>query len=103
MDTRTRTDEIQDVRESDDRDAVLRAIVEQLDLDNPDLEINKRGSEDFAAALHEEDSRGIILWASRHESDESVRLLRTYGDQAASMDVSRRSGLRSRFFVGVQM
>ncbi len=41
--------------------------------------------------------------ASRHESDESVRLLRTYGDQAASMDVSRRSGLRSRFFVGVQM
>ncbi len=47
--------------------------------------------------------RGTSTWASRHESDESVRLLRTYGDQAASMDVSRRSGLRSRFFVGVQM
>lgn len=41
--------------------------------------------------------------ASRHESDGFVRLLRTYGDQAASMDVSRRSGRRSRLSVGVQM
>ena len=41
--------------------------------------------------------------ASRHESVESVRLLRTYGDHAARMDVSRRSGLRSRLSVEVQM
>ncbi|WP_425338254.1 KUP/HAK/KT family potassium transporter [Rhizobium sullae] len=41
--------------------------------------------------------------ASRHESDESVRLLRTYGDRAARIDVSRRSGLRSMLSVGVQM
>ena len=41
--------------------------------------------------------------ASRHESSASVRHFRTYGDQAASMDVSRRSGLRSRLSVGVQM
>ena len=43
------------------------------------------------------------VWASRHESVESVRLLRTYGDHAARMDVSRRSGLRSRLSVEVQM
>lgn len=35
----------------------------------------------------------------RHESGESVRHLRTYGDQAASMNVSRRRGLRSRLSV----
>ncbi len=43
------------------------------------------------------------ILASRHESVESVRLLRTYGDHAARMDVSRRSGLRSRLSVEVQM
>jgi branched-subunit amino acid ABC-type transport system permease component len=45
----------------------------------------------------------LALLASRHESSASVRHFRTYGDQAASMDVSRRSGLRSRLSVGVQM
>ena len=42
-------------------------------------------------------------WASRHESVGSVRLLRTYGDHAARIDVSRRNGLRSTPSVGVQM
>ena len=41
--------------------------------------------------------------ASRHESGESVRHLRTYGDHAARKEVSRRSGLRSGLSVGVQM
>lgn len=41
--------------------------------------------------------------ASRHESVGSVRLLRTYGDHAARIDVSRRNGLRSTPSVGVQM
>ena len=41
--------------------------------------------------------------ASLHESGESVRHLRTYGDHAARMEVSRRSGLRSGLSVGVQM
>lgn len=42
--------------------------------------------------------------ASRHENVGFVRLLRTNGDQAdwARMDVSRRSGLRSRLSVEVQ-
>ena len=44
-----------------------------------------------------------ILMASRHESGESVRHLRTYGDHAARKEVSRRSGLRSGLSVGVQM
>ena len=49
-----------------------------------------------------------LLWfraegASRHESVGSVRLLRTYGDHAARIDVSRRNGLRSTPSVGVQM
>lgn len=44
-----------------------------------------------------------IIMASRHESVESVRLLRTYGDHAARIDVSRRNGLRSTPSVGVQM
>lgn len=43
------------------------------------------------------------LMASRHESVGSVRLLRTYGDHAARIDVSRRNGLRSTPSVGVQM
>lgn len=43
------------------------------------------------------------VWASRHESVGSVRLLRTYGDHAARIDVSRRNGLRSTPSVGVQM
>ena len=53
--------------------------------------------------------RGFIdlFWkgmlASRHGSGESVRLLRTYGDHAARIDVSRRNGLRSTPSVGVQM
>lgn len=44
-----------------------------------------------------------IIMASRHESVGSVRLLRTYGDHAARIDVSRRNGLRSTPSVGVQM
>ena len=47
-------------------------------------------------------SRQTIM-ASRHESGESVRHLRTYGDHAARKEVSRRSGLRSGLSVGVQM
>ena len=46
---------------------------------------------------------GIAYMASRHESVGSVRLLRTYGDHAARIDVSRRNGLRSTPSVGVQM
>ena len=45
----------------------------------------------------------IVIPASRHESVGSVRLLRTYGDHAARIDVSRRNGLRSTPSVGVQM
>lgn len=41
--------------------------------------------------------------ASRYESGEFVRHLRTYGDHTARMDVSRHSGLRSGLSVGVQM
>lgn len=49
-------------------------------------------------------SLGGEAWAaSRHESGESVRHLRTYGDHAARKEVSRRSGLRSGLSVGVQM
>ena len=44
-----------------------------------------------------------VYVASRHESVGSVRLLRTYGDHAARIDVSRRNGLRSTPSVGVQM
>ena len=47
--------------------------------------------------------RGVRVEASRHESVGSVRLLRTYGDHAARIDVSRRNGLRSTPSVGVQM
>ena len=46
---------------------------------------------------------GRMVLASRHESVGSVRLLRTYGDHAARIDVSRRNGLRSTPSVGVQM
>ena len=46
---------------------------------------------------------GDLVTASRHESVGSVRLLRTYGDHAARIDVSRRNGLRSTPSVGVQM
>ena len=45
----------------------------------------------------------VVYQASRHESGESVRHLRTYGDHAARKEVSRRSGLRSGLSVGVQM
>ena len=48
-------------------------------------------------------TRQEAFLASRHESVESVRLLRTYGDHAARIDVSRRNGLRSTPSVGVQM
>ena len=47
--------------------------------------------------------RSLSHLASRHESVGSVRLLRTYGDHAARIDVSRRNGLRSTPSVGVQM
>ena len=63
MDTHAHTKKIQYVRNSNERDSILRAIVDRLDLDNPSLEVNKRGSDNFSAALHEEDSRSIILWA----------------------------------------
>ncbi len=49
------------------------------------------------------DFQGFCFLASRHESGESVRHLRTYGDHAARKEVSRRSGLRSGLSVGVQM
>jgi hypothetical protein len=52
-----------DVAVTDDRHAKLMQIVDELDLDNPLDQINKLGSEDFGTALHEEDARGIILWA----------------------------------------
>ena len=48
----------------DIRHAALMALVANLDdLTNPDSKVNKPGSDDFAFALHEEDSRAIVLWA----------------------------------------
>ena len=54
--------------------------------------------------VNDHDSARLVSdLASRHESGESVRHLRTYGDHAARKEVSRRSGLRSGLSVGVQM
>ncbi len=49
--------------ESHDRETKLHEIVVKLDLDNPEDEVNKPGSDDFAVAPHEEDTRGIVVWA----------------------------------------
>ena len=54
-------------------------------------------------AANDNDVDPMTILASRHESVGSVRLLRTYGDHAARIDVSRRNGLRSTPSVGVQM
>ena len=64
---------------------------------------NAKAAKRLMRKLLKGQGRAPRVMASRHESDESVRHLRTYGDQAASMDVSCRSGLRSRLSVGVQM
>ena len=66
----------------------------------------KRIFEEKASGAHRgrpELAKMLDHLASLHESDESVRHLRTYGDHAARKEVSRRSGLRSGLSVGVQM
>lgn len=46
------------------RTANLRVLVAGLEaLHNPAADVNRSGSETLVAALHEEDSRGIVLWA----------------------------------------
>jgi hypothetical protein len=47
------------------RQAILRDLVAGLDeLNNPNAVVNKPGSDDLTLALHEEDSRSIVLWAT---------------------------------------
>ncbi len=47
------------------RAVALRSLVAGLEaLTAPDAPMNKIGSSDLAIALHEEDSRGIVLWAA---------------------------------------
>ncbi|MFG1342487.1 hypothetical protein [Xanthobacter autotrophicus] len=48
----------------DSKRVALRSLVSGLDsLNSTDAEINKPGSDVIAIALHEEDSRSVVLWA----------------------------------------
>ena len=41
----------------------IRKLVEGLGLDDPEAEVNKPGSDQLTLRMHQEDSRGIVLWA----------------------------------------
>ncbi|MGE6743991.1 hypothetical protein ACQKGC_27360, partial [Allorhizobium pseudoryzae] len=67
---------------------------DELDTIAAVLPIDRR--DELAELLTDQDIetlRHLVNEASRHESVGSVRLLRTYGDHAARIDVSRRNGL----------
>ena len=50
--------------DSESQRARLRQIVAQLhELNSPDAEVNKLGSDNVRVAIYEEDTRGIVTWA----------------------------------------
>ncbi len=42
---------------------VVQGIVKEMNLDDPSLPVNQLGSDDFALAMHQEDTRSVVLWA----------------------------------------
>ena len=91
-------DTIASVLPIDRRDKLAEILTDQ-DVETLRHLINEGMGENTLRAL----TSDLGYLASRHESVGSVRLLRTYGDHAARIDVSRRNGLRSTPSVGVQM
>lgn len=49
------------------RRQALKELAYNLKSLGPDAEVNKYGSDDLRVALHEEDSRGVVLWAVLRE------------------------------------
>lgn len=86
------------------RDALTHAGCEKIFEEKKSGKAGSKRPELEAALAYLRPEDVLVVWkASLHESGESVRHLRTYGDHAARMEVSRRSGLRSGLSVGVQM